>query len=71
MSARRWVVATLMAASLGAQAAELPSHAARTRPEAKAGACEIDGERGIALPGGGCVKLSGYVSVGATGVLRH
>ena len=48
-----------------AAAAELPSRAEKAKPAAgKAQECEIDGERGMALPGGGCVRVGGYVSVG-------
>ena len=49
----------------GARAAELPSKLRDPRHEPpKAQTCEIDGEKGYALPGGGCVRVGGYVSVG-------
>jgi hypothetical protein len=70
MSPRLAGVALAMIAA-GASAAELPSRAEKPKAEDKARACEIDGERGIALPGGGCVKIRGYVSVGVTGALRR
>jgi hypothetical protein len=66
----------LLAAALwacGASAAELPSRGVKTKaPQNKAGTCLIDGEKGFATPGGGCVRIGGYVSVGATsGNLRR
>ena len=51
----------------GAVAAELPSRGPKPKPpEAKARACEIGGEAGLQTPGGGCVRISGYVSVGVS-----
>ncbi len=71
MSAR-FVVVALIAASLGAQAAELPSRAEKPKAGEKARACEIEGEQGLALPGGGCVKIGGSITVGATaGNIKH
>jgi hypothetical protein len=57
----------------GAVAAELPSRAAKAKPpEAKARTCEIGGESGFQTPGGGCVRIGGYVSVGvSSGSLRR
>jgi hypothetical protein len=57
----------LIELNFGANAAELPSRA--TKPlsaDQKDRACEIEGERGVALPNGGCVRISGYVSVGVS-----
>jgi hypothetical protein len=69
---RRFALVALVAASVGAHAAELPSRAAKPKADDKARACEIAGERGIALPNGGCVKISGYVSAGvAAGNTKH
>jgi len=71
LSARLALLA-LLAASVGANAAELPSRAAKPKADDKARVCEIGGERGFAVPGGGCVKISGYVSVGAAaGNVKH
>ncbi len=64
----------VLAALVGAAtAAELPSRGDRAKPtEAKARACEIDGERGVELPGGACVRVSGYVSTGiSAGTLKR
>jgi hypothetical protein len=51
----------------GAGAAELPSRAAKTKPAEKPRICEIGGEQGFVTPGGGCMRVGGYVSVGVTG----
>jgi hypothetical protein len=66
------LAAALALAASGARAAELPTrlHDPKREPP-KARTCEIDGERGVALPGGGCVKVGGYVSVGAAANLKH
>lgn len=66
----------LLAAALwacGASAAELPSRAVKTKaPQDKARTCELNGEKGFMTPGGDCVRISGYVSVGVTsGNLRR
>ena len=51
----------------GAGAVELPARTAKARPaENRAAYCEIDGVRGFATPGGGCVRVGGYVSVGVS-----
>jgi hypothetical protein len=57
----------------GAGAAELPSREAKTKaPEDKLRTCTIGGEPGFVLPGGGCVHIGGYVSVGVSaGNLKH
>lgn len=60
------VLAALLALGLSASAAELPSRAAKPKPVEKARACEIQGQSGLALAGGVCMKISGSVSVGAT-----
>jgi hypothetical protein len=59
--------------SFGAVAAELPSRSATTKPpETKARECFIGGERGFETPGGGCVRISGYVSSQVTaGNVKH
>jgi hypothetical protein len=55
-----------------AGAAELPSRAARAKPEEKLRTCEIGGAQGVLLANGTCIKIGGYVSVGATsGSLKH
>ncbi len=56
-----------------ATAAELPSREEKSKPvEAKVRACEIDGERGMELPGGTCVRVSGYFSAEVSaGTLKH
>ena len=60
----------LFAAALwacGASAAELPSRAAKTKaPQDKARTCFIDGAKGVETPGGMCIRVSGYVSVGVS-----
>ena len=69
----RFAAAALLLAAAGASAAELPTrlHDPKKEPP-KARACEIDGERGVELPGGGCVKVGGYVSFGvSSGNLKH
>jgi hypothetical protein len=69
---RRLALAAFAAMAVAANAAELPSRQPKPKPDEKLRRCEIGGERGIALPGGGCVKISGDIDVGvATGNLRH
>jgi len=70
---RGFVFVLAVLCACGAGAAELPSRAAKTKPpEAKARTCEIGGARGFETPGGGCVRIGGYVSVGvAGGNVRH
>jgi hypothetical protein len=65
------VAVTLWAS--GAGAAELPSRGVKTKtPEEKAHVCFIDGERGVETPGGMCVRIGGYVSLGVgAGNVRH
>ena len=62
-----------MACAIGAGAAELPSRAQKDKPsESKAKTCEIDGERGVVTPFGGCVRIGGYVTLGvSSGNLKH
>jgi hypothetical protein len=71
----RHALACLAALGLtgAAAAAELPARAEKSERAAQTTReCEIDGERGVALPGGGCVRVSGYVSVGVgAGNVRH
>jgi hypothetical protein len=68
----RLALAAVALAASGACAAELPTRLHDPKCEApKARPCEIDGESGVALPGGGCVKIGGYVSVGAAANLKH
>ena len=53
--------------SSGAGSAELPSRSEKPRPnEHKAPVCWIGGERGIVIPGGGCMLLYGDVTVGVS-----
>lgn len=69
---RRLALIALAASAVAAQAAELPTRHAKSRPDDKAQACEIDGQRGVELPGGGCMKIGGYVGVGASaGNIKH
>jgi hypothetical protein len=69
---RRLALVAFAATALAAHAAELPSRQAKPKPDEKLHTCEIAGERGIALPGGGCMKISGDIDVGvATGNLRR
>ena len=52
----------------GASAAELPSRGVRTKaPQDKVRTCHIGGEPGVETPGGTCMRISGYVSVGVGG----
>ena len=56
-----------LAAVAAAQSAELPSRTAKpAKSDDKAQSCEIDGHKGIAISGGACMRISGYVSVGVT-----
>jgi hypothetical protein len=57
----------------GASAAELPSRSAGSKaPEAKPRQCFINGEPGFETPGGGCVRVSGYISSQVSGgALKH
>lgn len=53
--------------ALGAGAAELPSRSAKADPgRSKPRSCEIDGAAGFVTPGGGCVRVGGYVSLGVS-----
>jgi hypothetical protein len=65
----------LVAAALwayGACAAELPSRGVKTKaPQGKVRTCLIGGEKGMETASGMCIRVSGYVSVGVTGSLRH
>jgi hypothetical protein len=67
------VVLATVVCTVAAVAAELPTRNAKVRPpEAKPPTCEIGGGPGFVTPGGVCVRISGYVSVGATsGNVRH
>ena len=58
---------------VGATAAELPQRPdKRKSPEAQARTCFINGEPGVETPGGGCIRVSGYVSSQVlVGGLRH
>jgi hypothetical protein len=58
---------------VGATAAELPQRADKPKsPETKAHPCFIDGEPGVETPGGGCVRVSGYISSQVSaGSLKH
>jgi hypothetical protein len=69
---RRLALAALAATLVAAHAAELPSRHAKPKPDEKARTCEIAGQRGIALPGGGCMRIGGDIDVGVSmGNLRH
>jgi len=68
MASRGLIILATFAWTGASSAAELPSRQAKSKPvDPRAHECVIDGERGVALPGGGCVRMSGYVSVGVTG----
>ncbi len=56
-----------------ANAAELPSRSTATKAaEPKARECFIGGERGVETPGGGCIRISGYISSQVTaGNVKH
>lgn len=62
--ARLVLLGALLLASGSAYAAELPSRHNDTRPKPAARKCEIDGDAGVPIPGGGCMHIGGYVSVG-------
>ena len=67
----RAAVAVLALGGWAASAAELPQRAeSRKPPEAKARTCWIDGEPGVATPGGACIRVSGTISVGVGAVRR-
>ena len=57
----------LAALATVAGAAELPSRAAKTKPEEKLRTCEIGGMQGVLLGNGTCLRNSGYVSAGVSG----
>ena len=64
---RRFALCAAALWACGAGATELPSRAVKAKPpEVKARECVIAGERGFETPGGVCVRVSGYVSVGVT-----
>jgi hypothetical protein len=51
-----------------ASAAELPSRGVKTKaPQDKVRTCFIGGEKGFETPGGTCLRIGGYVSVGVSG----
>jgi hypothetical protein len=67
MIIQRWVASALVAALLGAaaaQAAELPSqrHADKPRQAEAAKKCNVAGSPGILAGDGVCVRFSGYVT---------
>ena len=68
----RSVLAFVMALGLlSATAAELPQRSESRKATAPtARTCCIDGEPGVATPGGGCIRVSGSISVGV-GVVKH
>ena len=56
------VLAALLAASVDARGAELPSREAKA-PTAKAKTCTVNGVPGVVMPGSDiCLRLSGSVS---------
>ncbi len=63
--------AALVLASGGAWPAELPTMKPKRTEAAKP--CNIDGMRGVVVPGGtACVKVGGYISGGvAVGNIKH
>ena len=61
------LVLALAALASVAGAAELPSRAAKAKPEEKLRTCEIGGEQGVLLDNGTCLRISGYISAGVTG----
>jgi hypothetical protein len=67
MIIQRWVASALVAALLGAaaaQAAELPSqrHADKPKQAEAAKKCNVAGSPGILAGNGVCVRFSGYVT---------
>jgi hypothetical protein len=67
MIIQRWVASALVAALLGAaaaQAAELPSqrHADKPKQAEAAKKCNVAGSPGILAGDGVCVRFSGYVT---------
>ena len=73
MKRRALALAAAFAFAHTAWAAELPSRSAKsTLADQKARDCTIDGERGVELPGGACMRISGYVSTGVSaGTVKH
>jgi hypothetical protein len=73
MMRRALAVAVAFAWTHAVCAAELPSRNAKsTQSDQKAHDCMIDGEHGIELPGGTCMRISGYVSTGVSaGTIKH
>jgi hypothetical protein len=73
MKRRAFTLAVAFACAHSVWAAELPSRSAKaTQADHKARDCMIDGEHGVELPGGGCVRISGYVSTGVSaGNAKH
>jgi hypothetical protein len=73
MKHRALVLAAAFVCAHTVTAAELPSRNAKsTQPDQKVRDCMIDGERGVELPGGTCVRISGYVSSGVSaGTINH
>ena len=51
-----------LAVAWAAQAAELPT--IKPAPSAPVKKCDVGGMAGVVVPGGACVKISGYVSGG-------
>jgi hypothetical protein len=73
MKRRALALAAAFVCTHTVSAAELPSRNAKsTQPDQKVRDCMIDGERGVELPGGTCVRISGYVSSGVSaGTINH
>jgi hypothetical protein len=73
MKRRALVLAAVFVCAHTAWAAELPSRNAKSvQSDSKAHDCMIDGERGVELPGGTCMRISGYVSSGVSaGTVKH
>jgi hypothetical protein len=67
MKRRVFALAAAFACAHSVWAVELPSRNAKsTKADQKARECTIEGEQGVELPGGGCVRISGYVSTGVS-----
>jgi hypothetical protein len=58
---------------VGATAAELPQRPDKPKSsKTKARTCFINGAPGVETPGGGCIRVSGYISSqGSIGGVKH
>ncbi len=68
----RLALIALAATFAAAQATELPTRLSKPKPHETQRPCEIAGQPGVALPGGGCMRIGGAVTAGVgAGSVRH